>query len=71
MSALPLPSELEKFRAIDERIAGPILDVSLSTLRNWRVAGKGPPYRKIGRKVAYVLTEILTWRDAQRVEPRR
>lgn len=69
-TSFPLPPQLEQFRSVDERVAAPIVGVSLSSLRNWRVAGKGPPYRKIGRKVAYVLTELLTWRDAQKVNPR-
>lgn len=66
-----LPAELEQFRAVDERTVAPLLGVSLSTLRNWRVAGRGPAYLKLGRKVSYPLASTLAWRDAQRVEPRR
>lgn len=67
----PLPAELQKFRAVGERVAAPLLGVSVSTLRNWRVAGRGPSYLKLGRKVSYELASLLAWRDAQRVEPRR
>lgn len=66
----PLPPELEAFRAIDERTVAPILGVSLSTLRNWRVAGRGPVYLKAGRRVSYPMMELLAWRDAQKVNPR-
>jgi hypothetical protein len=66
----PLPPELEPYRSGSERVASPILGVSLSTLRNWRVQGKGPPYLKLGRKVSYPLADLLAWRDAQRVNPR-
>jgi predicted DNA-binding transcriptional regulator AlpA len=68
----PLPAELEQFRAIDERTVAPILGVSLSTLRNWRVTGRGPEYIKVnGRAVRYSLASTLAWRDQQTVRPRR
>ena len=67
----PLPAELEKFRSVSERVASPLLGVSLSTLRNWRCQGVGPPYLKLGRKVSYELVLLLAWRDEQRVAPRR
>jgi hypothetical protein len=69
-AGLPLPPELEKFRSVSERIASPLLGVSLSTLRNWRVSGHGPLYLKAGRRVSYPLQELLAWRDARIVKPR-
>ena len=66
----PLPPELEKFRSVGERVASPILGVSLSTLRNWRVIGRGPEYLKLGRKVSYPLASLLAWRDSHKVAPR-
>jgi predicted DNA-binding transcriptional regulator AlpA len=36
-------------------------DVSPGTLRNWRVAGKGPKWIKIGNLVRYRLSEVQKW----------
>jgi predicted DNA-binding transcriptional regulator AlpA len=36
-----------------------------STLEIWRLQGKGPPYRKIGRLVRYSEAEVLAWIDDQ------
>ena len=41
------------------------LGVSERTLAAWRSAGKGPPYRKIGRTVTYPEPEVLNWADQQ------
>ena len=38
--------------------AARILNVSHRTLEDWRVKGSGPAFRKWGRTVRYVLTEI-------------
>jgi hypothetical protein len=70
-TAPPLPPELEKFRSVSEKEASPILGVSLSTLRNWRVSGIGPEYLKLGRKVSYELSSLIAWRDSHLVRSRR
>lgn len=44
-----------------------LLGVSQKTLANWRSAGFGPSYFKIGGRVRYDRTVILTWLDAARV----
>ena len=43
--------------------AAALLSVKPETLRNWRHLGKGPPYRKIRRKVVYELSDLLEWID--------
>jgi len=43
---------------ITEKEAAPILAVSLSTIRKWRLKKEGPSYYKIGRKVLYDLDEL-------------
>lgn len=42
-----------------------ILGVRPNTLDGWRVKGIGPVYRKIGRAVRYVESDVLAWLDAQ------
>ena len=48
LPALPQPGDL-----VDEREAAAILDCAIATLRNWRSARprKGPPFRKIGKRM--------------------
>lgn len=45
------------------------LVLSEATLRNWRSAGQGPAYVKVGRSVRYMTTDLDGWMGAQRVEP--
>jgi len=40
---------------VDEHVVARILDVAPQTLRNWRVAGKGPAFHKFGNAVRYDL----------------
>ncbi len=46
-----------------ERITG----FSVGTLRNWRSAGKGIPYLKVGRSVRYKLDDVLNFMDSHKV----
>lgn len=46
-----LPAELARHTGLAEK-----------TLKNWRVLGKGPKYRKLtGRVIVYPLDEIRAW----------
>lgn len=38
-------------------------------LAQWRHRMVGPPWVKIGRKVAYVGSDLNAWLDAQRTDP--
>lgn len=42
-----------------------LLGIRPNTLEIWRVQGKGPAYRKVGRLVRYVEAEVLSWLDSQ------
>lgn len=46
--------------------AAPLIGVSPGTLQNWRVAGKGPRFRKAGRNVVYDIPDLEEWKDANR-----
>jgi predicted DNA-binding transcriptional regulator AlpA len=45
-------------RLLDEHRTARYLGLRVKTLRNWRSAGKGPSYIKIGRIVRYRVTEL-------------
>jgi excisionase family DNA binding protein len=46
--------------------AAELLRISPVTLSRWRIEGRGPEYRKFGRRVRYGRTDLITWADAQR-----
>lgn len=41
--------------------AAKYLCLSRITLDNWRAAGKGPPYARLGRRVVYRLDCLNAW----------
>lgn len=41
--------------------------VTPDTLNNWRAQKKGPPWRKIGKKVVYRLDEVIRYEDERTV----
>ena len=40
-----------------------------STMAHWRCEGRGPPFVKIGLKVAYRGHDLNSWLDRQTVHP--
>jgi hypothetical protein len=42
--------------------------IDVGTLANWRTAGKGPPFTKIG-KVLYGIDALLKWEESRTVRP--
>ena len=51
----------EQLELLDVEHAASFLGLSPSTLAKWRVTGGGPRFVKLGRRVAYVLTDLITW----------
>lgn len=45
--------------------------MTAKTLSNWRSAGKGPSFIKVGRTVTYSLREVDRWFGTQRRNPHR
>lgn len=39
------------------------------TLRNWRSAGLGPAYHRLGRHIRYSLTTVLRYEEEARLDP--
>jgi Helix-turn-helix domain len=42
------------------------LRISAVTLGRWRMEGRGPPFRKFGRRVVYERADLSAWAEAQR-----
>lgn len=38
-----------------------LLQVSPRTIEEWRQANSGPPFRRVGRHVRYLRSEVLAW----------
>ena len=45
------------------------LNCKVSTLRKWRLLGKGPHYHKVGRLVRYSDADIAAFLDDSHVQP--
>ena len=48
--------------------AAEILQVSTATLAKWRVAGGGPAFIKVGRRVRYMREDIDKWLATRKFE---
>lgn len=42
------------------------LGLARATLEGWRALGKGPRYRKLGRRVVYARADLDVWANEQR-----
>lgn len=40
-----------------------MLEISLSSINQWRSNGEGPAYTKLGRRVYYRKQDVMTWID--------
>jgi hypothetical protein len=45
--------------------AADLLRLSEITLGRWRIEGRGPRYRKFGRRVVYSRDDLLAWANEQ------
>lgn len=45
---------------------GEKLSVKAATLAEWRSAGKGPIYMKIGREIKYAIADVEAWLQSSR-----
>jgi len=57
-------------RYCTEQKAASYLDVKVSTLRDWRFRGSGPPFSKLGRLVRYDFAALDQWMR-ERTNPKR
>jgi predicted DNA-binding transcriptional regulator AlpA len=49
--------------------AAAFLTMGVQTLADWRSAGVGPRYIKVGRNVRYRRSDLLQWLEMRAVEP--
>jgi hypothetical protein len=47
-----------------EKEVSRVANISIQTLRNWRFAGKGPTYQKVGRRVVYQRSDVLEFMNS-------
>lgn len=50
---------------LDTKQAAEILNLSPRTLERWRIEGKGPEYRKFGKRVTYSQAALFEWAEEQ------
>jgi hypothetical protein len=48
---------------LDQNATAELLGLSSRTLERFRLEGRGPAFRKFGRRVLYAKSDILTWAD--------
>jgi len=53
-------------KLLNNEQAAEILGLRPGTLEIWRLQGKGPIFRKIGRLVRYVEADVFSWLDGQK-----
>ncbi len=46
---------------LSDREVAAVLGVSVALVRKWRLLGKGPVYRRLGRAVRYCSTDLGEW----------
>ena len=56
-------------RYLDETEISYLSGFSLQTLRNWRCKGMGLPYRKVGRSVRYLESEVIEFMERGKITP--
>ncbi len=49
---------------LNEHLAATMTGLAVTTLRQWRVQGKGPAFAKLGRRVLYKASDVQAWIDA-------
>ena len=54
---------------ISEEITAKVLGVTPGTLKVWRSQGRGPNYRRIGKRVTYTPRSVKAFREAEMREP--
>jgi excisionase family DNA binding protein len=70
MGANTIPSGLEQLMSIEA--LSEYLDVPVTTIRDWRTDGKGPRAIRVGGRVRFAVSDVLTWLAEQReAEPGR
>jgi predicted DNA-binding transcriptional regulator AlpA len=59
-------AEAEVESLLTESQAAQLVGLSARTLERFRIQGAGPKFLKLGRRVFYAQTDLLTWLDSRR-----
>lgn len=52
---------------LNEKAAADVIGVAYRTLQDWRLAGIGPAYRRLGRRrIIYVMSDLIEWSESRR-----
>ena len=51
---------------LNQQEVADLLGIANRTLERFRYEGRGPPFRKFGRRVLYSLPDVMAWADGQR-----
>ena len=54
----------ETTKLVNEKEAAKFLGLSVRTLQAWRLQGKGPKWKKLGRAVRYALPDLEAFLEA-------
>jgi excisionase family DNA binding protein len=57
-------------QALTEREAARLLNLSVATLRAWRLKAKGPRFVRFGRAVRYLESDLVQYMDGCAAFPR-
>lgn len=55
---------------LSDREVSDMFLISIRPLARWRQQGRGPGYRKVGRRVRYRRPDVKKWAGQQRVDDR-
>jgi hypothetical protein len=58
----------QEVKYVNEKVVADVTGIPVQTLRNDRHIGKGIPYRKRGRMVRYLLSEVYRYMEDGKVE---
>lgn len=64
MSQMSLPDLAER-KYVDDRDLARLTPISRAHWQAMRVAGEGPPWRKLGRRVVYEWADVVAWIEKQ------
>ena len=54
---------------LTEKQAADVLNVARGSLTNWRSAGRGPAYLRIGRRIRYRFEDLVSYAERRMVQP--
>ena len=63
---LPFPTGEERLKFLNQEATAQLLGLSERTLERFRLEGRGPSFRKFGRRVMYAISDLIAWTEHNR-----